>query len=82
MKNVFRISYFVSRGSLFLLFLLPTAYCLLPSVVGAEVREAQAAGSFYPDDPATLRTLVTQLLNQQPEPAPSAPVPTVLIVPH
>ncbi len=29
--NVFRISYFVFRGSLFLLFLLPAACCLLPA---------------------------------------------------
>ncbi len=58
-------------------------FCLsVTSVVGAEVREAQVAGSFYPDDPTALRALVTQLLSQQPEPDASAPVPSVLIVPH
>ncbi len=55
--------------------------CSVPSVQ-AEVREAQVAGSFYPDNPDALRTLVTQLLNQQPEPDPSAPTPLLLIVPH
>lgn len=56
---------------------------LLPVPLWAgEVRSAGAAGSFYPSDPDELRTLVTQLIDRQPAPAPGASAPHILIVPH
>ena len=47
----------------------------------AELRTAKVAGQFYPEDPAELRELVTELLDRQPEPV-SAQKPRILIVPH
>jgi AmmeMemoRadiSam system protein B/AmmeMemoRadiSam system protein A len=49
--------------------------------VGAEPRQAQVAGQFYPADTAELSGLVRKLLDAQPAPATPAK-PRILIVPH
>ena len=58
---------------------------LLSALIGgqawAEVRTAQVAGQFYPDDSAELAALVGKLLAHQPEPV-SPQKPRILIVPH
>ena len=46
------------------------------------VREAAVAGRFYPADPRQLATTVDGLLAAAAAPAPGAPAPVALIVPH
>ena len=58
--------------------------CWLSATVGAwaEVRTPQVAGQFYPAEPAELRRVVTQLLEQQPPVQASPGKPRAIIVPH
>lgn len=50
--------------------------------MSVSTRPAAVAGSFYPDDPATLRAALAAHLRQAGEPAASTRPPKLLVVPH